>query len=79
MDAELTVTETRLRTPFDADCWECASEISDRLAEAGHWMEAMSFPMFLCPTCGNKRCPRASNHGNECTRSNASGQPGSVY
>ena len=35
--------------------------------------------MILCPTCGNKRCPRATHHDNRCTRSNAVGQAGSVY
>lgn len=35
--------------------------------------------MILCPKCGNKRCPHASDHNLECTNSNALGQPGSVY
>lgn len=35
--------------------------------------------MILCPTCGNKRCPRASNHDHACTGSNEPGQKGSVY
>jgi len=35
--------------------------------------------MILCPTCGNKRCPRASDHRLECTDSNEPGQTGSVY
>lgn len=35
--------------------------------------------MILCPTCGNKRCPKASNHVLDCTRSNEPGQDGSVY
>ena len=33
--------------------------------------------MAVCPDCGNKRCPKASFHGNACTNSNAPGQPGS--
>jgi hypothetical protein len=32
--------------------------------------------MILCPTCGNKRCPRASWHGYKCTGSNDVGQVG---
>jgi hypothetical protein len=32
--------------------------------------------MVLCPTCGNKRCPRASWHGYKCTGSNDVGQVG---
>jgi hypothetical protein len=35
--------------------------------------------MILCPTCGNKRCPHASDHALACTGSNEPGQPGSVY
>lgn len=35
--------------------------------------------MILCPTCGNKRCPHANDHRNECTGSNEAGQPGSAY
>lgn len=35
--------------------------------------------MITCTVCGNKRCPKATDHNNECTNSNASGQEGSVY
>lgn len=35
--------------------------------------------MLLCPECGNKRCPKASDHDLACTGSNESGQPGSAY
>ena len=35
--------------------------------------------MYVCATCGNKRCPRATDHRNECHGSNAPGQEGSVY
>jgi prolyl-tRNA synthetase len=35
--------------------------------------------MLLCPKCGNKRCPKASDHNLECTNSNEPGQAGSVY
>lgn len=35
--------------------------------------------MILCPKCGNKRCPKASNHELACTGSNEPGQVGSVY
>lgn len=37
------------------------------------------FRMVLCPECGNKRCPRASNHELKCTGSNEPGQEGSFY
>jgi hypothetical protein len=35
--------------------------------------------MILCPECGNKRCPNASDHQLDCTGSNEAGQHGSVY
>lgn len=35
--------------------------------------------MILCPTCGNKRCPKANDHRNACSGSNVPGQPGSAY
>lgn len=43
--------------------------------------EGLLFPsrMFLCPTCGNKRCPRAYNHTLPCSGSNEPGQTGSVF
>lgn len=37
-------------------------------------------PHFIvCSVCGNKRCPKATDHKLECTGSNEAGQPGSVY
>lgn len=35
--------------------------------------------MILCPACGNKRCPRATDHRFACTGSNEPGQFGSNY
>ena len=35
--------------------------------------------MNLCPTCGNKRCPRSTWHEHECSGSNDPGQEGSRY
>lgn len=35
--------------------------------------------MILCPTCGNKRCPHATDHDLACTNSNEPGQKGSEY
>jgi hypothetical protein len=31
-------------------------------------------PMIGCPICGNKRCPKASDHRYKCTNSNDPGQ-----
>jgi hypothetical protein len=35
--------------------------------------------MVLCPTCGNKRCPKATDHRLDCTNSNEPEQYGSIY
>lgn len=35
--------------------------------------------MILCASCGNKRCPHATDHRHACTNSNETGQPGSSY
>lgn len=62
-------------------CYECIKE------EMVHVDNALSFqgiPMYmtkmiLCPICGNKRCPHATDHNLECTNSNEPGQKGSRY
>jgi hypothetical protein len=63
--------------PTHSECWcrECHKD---------HFVATLGLPytltrMILCPTCGNKRCPRATNHELACTGSNEPGQPGSVY
>ena len=38
-----------------------------------------SIRMALCPTCGNKRCPKANDYRNQCSNSNVPGQKGSAY
>lgn len=62
---------------IDADCvcHRCISE--KRLVVNGLLLNDVM--MILCPTCGNKRCPKASDHDLACTGSNESGQKGSVY
>jgi len=35
--------------------------------------------MIVCETCGNKRCPHATDHRNTCTGSNEPGQKGSSW
>jgi hypothetical protein len=35
--------------------------------------------MVVCPVCGNKRCPKATDAALDCTGSNEPGQPGSSY
>lgn len=45
------------------------------------WLRYGRSPSWMagCSVCGNKRCPKATNHLSNCTHSNEVGQPGSVY
>lgn len=47
------------------ECWACID--AEGKTPMGY---------VLCPLCGNKRCPHASDHELECTKSNEPGQPG---
>ncbi len=55
--------------PEQCECHRCIEERGLKKA----------WKMILCPTCGNKRCPKANDHRNECSGSNEPGQPGSAY
>lgn len=41
--------------------------------------DMMNRRFIVCSICGNKRCPKATDHDLGCTNSNASGQKGSIY
>lgn len=61
-------------------CFACDQE---RQASMTHW-DRLTAPcgvnlLLVCPTCGNKRCPKATHHGNACTGSNEPGQTGSRF
>ena len=49
----------------------------------GEWakqQEKRVFPPFIvCSVCGNKRCPKATDHELGCSGSNDPGQKGSRY
>jgi hypothetical protein len=59
-------------------CHKCLSDVRVKFAGVVSLPVTMTF-MVLCPRCGNKRCPRASDHWLACTDSNEPGQPGSIY
>ena len=40
---------------------------------------ALTRTMVVCPICGNKRCPHATDPALACTGSNEPDQPGSIY
>jgi hypothetical protein len=74
----------------EIDCWcfECRRDIpvADMRASANtlpglqrSWFTEGNTRMFLCPECGNKRCPRATDHREPCSGSNDAGQLGSRY
>jgi len=52
------------------DCWcaTCEGDAKARLVLAGQMslIESMCSFMHLCPDCGDKRCPRATWHENQC-------------
>lgn len=64
-----------LAQPEQCICHRCIKE--NDLREGAFPLS--STRMILCPACGNKRCPKASDHRLACTESNESGQEGSIY
>jgi hypothetical protein len=57
------------------DCQRCDAVRRAKLPG----LQGLSSRMIVCSECGNKRCPKASDHDLACTHSNDSGQPGSIY
>lgn len=58
------------------DCRRCEDEIKAKMADA---VTSMMRSFIVCPECGNKRCPKATDHRLTCTNSNEPNQPGSDY
>jgi len=62
-----------------AGCQKCDTKrLAALVKKTGDWTDGFG-GMIVCATCGNKRCPKATFHGNDCTGSNAPNQPGSSY
>lgn len=62
------------------ECHACIEEFALSDSELfGKSLPLSARKMILCLDCGNKRCPKASDHRLECTGSNEPGQAGSVY
>ena len=59
------------------DCFHCAQKWD--LAHPDEVFPLAITRMWACPVCGNKRCPKATDHRLDCTASNEPGQPGSRY
>jgi len=61
-------------------CYRCAKSWEDAHCDKETPFFRLTMTrMFACPTCGNKRCPKATDHHLDCTGSNAPGQKGSRY
>lgn len=58
------------------NCEKCYSCLDDRSAGLEN---PVFYRMIVCESCGNKRCPKATDHEIKCTNSNEPGQPGSRY
>lgn len=54
-------------------CRECIGD-----AKVGRF-SIVTMVFIVCSTCGNKRCPHATDHRHACTGSNEPGQAGSCY
>lgn len=60
------------------ECW-CRRCEDKRLEGMDPMKQVMGRRFIVCPDCGYKRCPKASDHNNLCTGSNEPGQAGSDY
>lgn len=58
--------------------WEAATG-KHAFAMGEALMNPMGMPFMVCKTCGNKRCPKATDCELACTNSNEPGQAGSIY
>ena len=64
--------------PIGCQCYSCTKAWVEKYP-SDHPFDPRMMRMFLCETCGNKRCPHAAHHDNACTGSNEPGQKGSLY
>lgn len=75
------MNEKELREAWlTVDCQFCDNKRKDWLyGLTGDFADKLSSRMIVCPSCGNKRCPKATHHDNPCTNSNEPNQEGSSY
>ena len=65
---------TKLVANYNCWCYNCLNEIKDN-----NGFPVTMYTFIVCPDCGNKRCPKSTDHNLACTDSNEPGQPGSRY
>lgn len=63
----------------EGGCWcrRCDNASKASLGALARLQKGARF--IVCPDCGNKRCPKATDHTLACTNSNEPGQAGSVF
>lgn len=61
---------------MNCNCHRCLDERDER---ADNGMRIRMTMFVVCKSCGNKRCPHATDHDLACTGSNEPGQTGSIY
>lgn len=79
---QLQTQQSQLSAHIAANDWGNSCGCRKCLKDKNDSATKMPFPnalFIVCPKCGNKRCPHASDHDFECTNSNESGQKGSVF
>jgi len=57
-------------------CYRCDQKVPP---DPDNPFSGLRMRMNLCPDCGNKRCPKATDHNLPCGNSNKPGQKGSIY
>jgi hypothetical protein len=55
-------------------CYNCLDQIKD-----DRGIRITTYTFIVCSDCGNKRCPKSTDHNLTCTNSNEPGQEGSRY
>ena len=61
------------------DCRQCLRDRDEHTMWGDFKAPAAMYTFIVCASCGNKRCPHATDHRHACTNSNAPGQAGSIY
>lgn len=74
-------TEQQIKNTEETFGWEWVEMRKELKCHCYHCSDTITrmTTMIVCPECGNKRCPKATDHNNECTNSNEAGQKGSRY
>lgn len=70
-----------VQVPMSTGCYCHAcndAELANQAKSTAVWT-ITSMRFIVCSQCGNKRCPKATDHRLDCTGSNEAGQPGSCY